>query len=155
MAKTVIIRGVELFYANLVKAHAPFGEEIWDVQVRTTDEAKKAELEEAGVKMKKHDDGYYHANVKRRTMNRKGEKNQPVAVVDAMKKPWDPSVLIGHGSQGNLKLFVYDWQQMGRSGTSAMLSAVQITDLVEYKGSNDVDFDVEGPAEEASNEEDF
>lgn len=155
MSKTVIIRNVEFHFANLMKSHAPFGEEIWDVQIRVTDEDTIKTLKELGVNMKPHDDGYHHANVKRRVKNRKGDANTPVVVVDAQKNPWNPTVNIGHGSTGHIKLFSFDYNVGGRSGTGAMLSAVQVVDLVEYKGSDGVDFDVEGDAPAAPDSEDF
>ena len=143
MSKTVIIRDLEIHYANLQRPHEPFGDPIWDMQIRTTDPKTIEQLKEVGVNMKQHADGYAHANVKRRVMNRKGEKNTPVVVVDKNKQPIGEDVRIGHGSKGHIKLFSYEWSQMGKSGTSAMLSAVQITDLIEYTGGDAVDFDVE------------
>ena len=140
---TSIIRGLELHYARLVKSHSPFGSEVWDVQVRTEDDDVKTQLEDAGVKMKAHTDGYWYAGIKRNVMNRKGEPNKAPVIVDANKQPIDPDIAIGNGSIGNLKLFSYDWSVGGRSGKSAMLSAVQITNLIEYKGGDDVDFDIE------------
>ena len=142
--KTVIVRDLEFHYPHLMKSHAPFGDEVWDVQLRTTDEAKADELREVGVKMKKHEDGYFHANVRRKIKNRKGEPNSPVSVVDANKNPWNPTVAIGNGSKGHVKLFSYEWSMQGRSGVGAMLAAVQITEHVEYNGGDSVDFDVEG-----------
>ena len=142
MSKTVIIRNVEFHYANVFKSHSPFGTEIWDVQLRTEDEQVAADLMAVGVNMKKHDDGYFHANVKRPTVSRKGEKMQPVVVVDKNKQPIVDTG-IGHGSKGHVKLFSYDWSNMGKSGTSAMLVAMQVVDLIEYNGSSGPDFDVE------------
>lgn len=141
MSKTVIIRNVEFHFANVFKPHAPFGTQIWDVQLRTTDEDTVKELMDIGVNMKKHDDGYFHANVKRKTISSKGEPMQPPVVVDAAKNPIESG--IGHGSKGHVKLFSYDWQQQGRSGTSAMLVAMQVVDLIKYEGSDSVDFDIE------------
>ena len=142
MSKNVIIRNVELNYPHLFNAHQPFGEDIWDVQIKTNDIDTLKALKAAGVNMKDAGDGYYQANVKRKVLNRKGEKNKPVSVVDSSKNPWDPDTGIGNGSKANIKLFSYDWSVGGKSGTSAMLVAVQVTELVEYNGGG-VDFDVE------------
>ena len=146
MSKTVIIRNVALHFPHLVKSHSPFGQEIWDVQLRTEDMDTVKSLQDAGVKMKKHDDGYYHANVKRNVVNRKGDKNTPVVIVDKDKQLVPETVSIGNGTVANLKLFSYDWSVGGKSGTSAMLSAVQVMELVEYTGGDSVDFDVESAA---------
>ena len=141
-SKTAIIRDVELYWANLYKPHDPFGTMIFDVQIRTTDEDKVKTLEELGVKLKKHDDGYYFGNVKRKTVNAKGEPMDPPKVVDSSKAALtDP---IGNGSTGNIKLFSYEYKVGGRKGRAAMLSAVQVVDLVPYETKGDVDFDVEG-----------
>ena len=142
MSKTVLIKNVGLYYPHLARSHSPFGTQIWDVQIRTDDEETKTQLEEAGVKIKKHDEGYYYANVKRNVLNRKGEKNNPPIVVDHNKEPFDPATGIGNGTRANLKLFSYDWEMMGRKGKSAMLQAVQIAELVPYTPTNYVDFDV-------------
>ena len=142
MSKTIIIRNLELHYSRLNKPHAPFGSDIWEVQARTTDSATVEQLKAAGANVKEKD-GYFYAALKRNVKNRKGEDNKPVVLVDAEKQPMDPNIAIGNGSTANVKVFSYDWQNMGRSGTSCMLSAVQITNFIEYKGSDDVDFDVE------------
>ena len=58
-------------------------------------------------------------------------------MVDARKEPLD-SKLIGNGSTGNVMLMLKDYQIKGPSGkvtkegTSVMLTAVQVTDLIEY-----------------------
>lgn len=146
MSKTIIVRGVELHFIHLTRSHSPFGNDIWDTQLRTEDMDVVKQLQDAGVKMKKHDSGYYHANVKRNVHNRKGEKNQPVVIVDNNKQPIDPEVTLGNGTVANLKLFSYDWDVGGKSGTSALLSAVQVMKLVAYAGSDGEDFDVEEAA---------
>ena len=141
-SQTAIIRDLELYWANLYKPHAPFGTEIFDVQIRTTDEDKVKVLKDLGVNLKKHDDGYYFGNVKRKTVNAKGEPMEGPKVVDASKAALsDP---IGNGSTGNIKLFSYEYKAGGRSGRAAMLTAVQVVDLVPYEAKGDVDFDVEG-----------
>ena len=141
-SQTAIIRDLELYWANLYKPHAPFGTEIFDVQIRTTDEDKVKVLKDLGVNLKKHDDGYYFGNVKRKTVNAKGDPMDPPKVVDSSKAALsDP---IGNGSTGNIKLFSYEYKVGGRSGRAAMLTAVQVVDLVPYEAKGDVDFDVEG-----------
>ena len=132
-----IIRDVEFHYPHVINSHKPFGNEIWDVQIRTTDKSTVKELEDAGVKMKEHKDGYYHANVKRNVVSAKGTPNTPPVVVDKDANPWDRSVFIGNGSTGNVKLFTYDWSNAGRSGRSAMLSGLQVVDHVEYQRGED------------------
>ena len=141
-SKVAIVRDLEIFWANVYKPHAPFGTEIYDVQVRTTDEDKVKELADLGITLKKHDDGYFFGNVKRKTVNAKGEPMEGPKVLDAAKAQLsDP---IGNGSRGNIKVFSYEYKVGNKEGTAAMLSALQITDLVPYADNNsEVDFDVE------------
>ena len=141
-SKVAIVRDLEIHWANVYKPHNPFGTEIYDIQVRTTDEKKVKELGELGINLKKHDDGYFFGNVKRKTVNAKGEPMEGPQVLDAAKAPMtDP---IGNGSKGNIKVFSYEYKVGGRQGVAAMLSALQIVDLVPYSdGGNSVDFDVE------------
>jgi len=141
-SKVAIVRDLEIYWANVYKPHSPFGTEIYDIQVRTTDEDKVKELADLGITLKKHDDGYFFGNVKRKTVNAKGEPMDGPTVLDAAKAQLkDP---IGNGSKGNIKVFSYEYKVGNKAGTAAMLSALQITDLVPYADSNsEVDFDVE------------
>lgn len=143
-SKTAIIRDLEFYWANLTKSHSPFGTEVWDIQVRTSNEATAKELSELGVSVKKHDDGHWFANVKRKTTTSKGDKNTPVSVVDANKQVVSDEM--GNGSRGHVKLFSYEYSVAGRSGRAAQLSAVQVVDFVEYKPSGE-DFDIEAKSD--------
>ena len=139
---TAIIRDVEFYWANVYKPHNPFGTEIWDIQIRTTDKKKVKECEELGITLKKHDEGYYFGNIKRKTVNAKGDPMDPPKVLNAAKESMDEG--IGNGSKGNVKVFSYEYKVGGRAGRTAMLTALQVVDLVPYKlTSQEVDFDVE------------
>ena len=133
-SKTVVIKDVELNWAFLTKSHAPFGQEIWDVQVKTTDQAIVDQMKDAGVNMKEKD-GAFVANVKRKVMNAKGERNNPPQLIDSEGNAMDNNP--GNGSKGNVKLFSYEYNVGGRSGRAAMLSAVRVTDLVEYNATTE------------------
>ena len=139
-SKTAIVRDLDFHWANLTKSHSPFGTEVWDVQIRTTNDDTAKELSDLGVAVKKHDEGYFFANVKRKTVTSKGDKNTPVMVVDANKQPVTEEM--GNGSKGHIKLFSYEYSTAGRSGVAAQLSAIQVVDFVEYKRGGD-DFDIE------------
>lgn len=149
MTATVIIRDVKAYWPKLMKPVAPFGTEQYELQVRTEEgsDAYKT-LSDLGVKAKPQDDGTVAFNLKRKAHNRKGEENTKPDVVDAARKPFDASK-IGNGTGCNVKLFTYPYDVQGRKGTGVMLSAVQVTDLVEYQASNaDADFDVVGETSE-------
>jgi len=133
MSRTVIIRDVEFNWPSLATPKAPFGTEQWEVQVATTSKEKKKELEEVGCKMREAD-GKYVTNVKRKTKNNKGEPLERPKVVDKDKEELSMETIkrIGNGSKGAIKVFSYEWNVSGRSGTACMLSEVQVTDLIEY-----------------------
>ena len=52
--------------------------------------------------------------------------------------------LIGNGSEVNVLYSTYDWEYAGKSGVSADLRAVQVTNLIPYNADADADnaFDV-------------
>ena len=136
--QVIVVRDVTFNWGKLVDKHSPFGTLQWDVQVVTKDEATKAQLESAGVKMKSGEQGYY-ANIKRKANKSNGEPQEPPVVVDHLKEKMSDSAVkaMGNGSKGHIKLFSYDYNMGGREGTSAMLVALQITDYVKYEGAGE------------------
>lgn len=154
MSKSVMIKGLEFWYAKLGKPVAPFGTEQWEmvVAIDPSETGIKKDLEDAGLTVKaktlKNNDQEYDrlvASVKRTTHDKKRNPRDPVRVVDNLRQPMDAAAVdkIGNLSKGNIILFTYDWEQMGKKGRSAMLTAVQVTEMNVYEGSSDVDFDVE------------
>jgi hypothetical protein len=140
-SKVMIVRDLKAYYPKLMKPVAPFGTEQFELQVRTEESSEAFKtLTDLGVKGKPQEDGTIAFNLKRKAKNRKGDENGAPDVVDAARKPFDASI-IGNGSGVNVKLFTYPYDVQGRKGTGVMLSAVQVTDLVEYKPTNNVDFD--------------
>jgi len=136
--QVIVVRDVTFNWPKLVDKHSPFGTLQWDVQVVTNNEATKAQLESAGVKMKSGNEGYY-ANIKRKANKANGEAQDPPKVVDTDKEEMAPSKIksMGNGSKGHIKLFSYDWEMAGKKGTSAMLVALQITDYTSYDGAGE------------------
>ena len=136
--QVIVVRDVTFNWPKLVDKHSPFGTLQWDVQVVTNNDATKAQLESAGVKMKSGDNGYY-ANIKRKAVKANGEPQEPPKVVDTDKEEMAPSKIksMGNGSKGHIKLFSYDWEMAGKKGVSAMLVAMQITDYVSYDGAGE------------------
>ena len=156
MAKNVLIKGLEFWYAKLDKPASPFGTEQWELLAAfdPSETDIKRDLEDAGVSVKqktlKDNDVEYDrmvATLKRSRYDRKQNERDPVRVVDNMRQPMASDLIgkIGNRSKGNVILFSYDWEQMGKKGTSAMLTSVQVTELNKYEGSSggDVDFDIE------------
>jgi len=155
--RTVILSDVELHWAKLDSPVDPFktGERVWEVQIRTDDEdTAKTWAKDYFINAKKHDDGYWKANIKRKELNRKGETNNAPIVLGRNNQPI-PSSNIGNGSIGDLKLFQYPYNVAGKKGVSSMLSAVRVKELIEYTPSSEVDFDVIEGTEGAQAQADF
>lgn len=123
----------------------PFGTPQWEGQLATDDDAKAAELIANHVPMKHGptfaEDNMWIGSVKRKEFKANGENNGPVRVVDSTKQPLDGTT-IGNGSKGNVIVFQYPYDTAGRKGIANSLTAIQVTDLVEYTGSNSIDFEV-------------
>jgi hypothetical protein len=137
--QVIVVRDVTINYPKLVKLHTPFGTLQWDVQIVAKDEATKAQLESAGVTMKTGENKTWYANIKRKAVNSKGEDNLPPKVINSEKETMSDEKIMsmGNGTQGHVKLYSYDWAVGGKSGTSAMLVAIQVTDYIEYEGAGE------------------
>ena len=140
--RTVIIKGVELWYARLDKPVAPFNnEQRWEVQIRTSDESVAKEWEkEYELNVAKKED-YWKVSLKRKLLNRNNEENDPPQIVDATRTPIS-GANIGNGSKANIKLYQYPYNVAGKKGTGSMLKGVQITELIKYEPDSSIDFEV-------------
>ena len=136
--QVIVVRDVTFNWPKLVDKHSPFGTLQWDIQVVTKSESTKAQLESVGVKMKSGNDGFY-ANIKRKAINAKGEDNTPPKVINSEKEELSDDKIkgMGNGTTGHIKLFSYDWDVGGKTGTSAMLVAIQVTDYIAYEGAGE------------------
>jgi hypothetical protein len=137
--QVIVVRDVTFNYPKLVTKHAPFGTLQWDVQVVTNNDATKAQLESAGVKMKSGENKTWYANIKRKAIKSDGEEMSPPVILNSEKEPLatDKVKSMGNGTTGHIKLFSYDWDVGGKSGTSAMLVAIQVTDYIAYEGAGE------------------
>jgi hypothetical protein len=148
---TSILRNVTLNYMKVdpAKPVSPFGTLQWECQIEVT--ADRAEdISDLG-KMRTLDNGNVAVNLKRKAIKQDGSPNIPVALVDAKKKTIDVFNNIGNGSTGNIKIYRNEYDVAGRQGVSTILSAIQITNLIEYTGS--VDFDIEGDDDVATDDD--
>lgn len=148
--RNVMLSDVSMNYAKLRSpVKNPFSQAMqYEMQIVLSD-AQAKELESYGLSTKKDKEGRSVFSAKRNAMKANGEENGAVRVVDANKQPFDAN--IGNGSKGNVILWVYPWSQPGRSGVSASLTAVQVTEHVAYE-SDSVDFDVVGGGDETAAE---
>lgn len=149
--KNVLLTNVELNWARLdTPAENPFGgDPSWEVQV-VFDNAESANIaKEAGINVKEKD-GQAFASLRRKSKTKDGGDMEPVRVVDGTKSPMDSTARrkIGNGSKGNVIVWCAPYDYRGRKGVTASLTAVQVTNLVEYTGGSDnIDFDmVDTPA---------
>ncbi len=170
--RNVIIRDVIINWAKLnpakpVDNYAGDAKQ-WELQAQIP-VARRAEFEQFG-KVKGVADGkkkFVERGFQKKAFKADGEPAKPVEVVDIYKNPVDPKT-IGNGSKGNLKLMLRDYEiknpktgKVTKSGTTAMLVAVQITDLVKFEpkdNGNFADFDYEDAPEgstQTTTDEDF
>ena len=141
---TSIIRDVTLNYVKVDPENPtdPFGTLQWECQIVVPSE-RASELEGYGsVRPVKDDPSRIAINLKRKAVRKDGDANDPVQLVDGKKQKIDPKIKVGNGSKGNVKVYRREYDVAGRQGISTILTAIQITDLIEYTGS--VDFDIEG-----------
>ena len=124
------IEGVELNWAKLDTPVSPFGTLQWELQIATTDADKAAELKENHLNVKEKD-GKFIVSLKRKAKKSDGSDNTPVRVVDGQLNEIKGGS-IGNGSVGNVMVFQYPYEAVGRKGIASSLSGVQVTELVEY-----------------------
>ena len=146
--RNYLISDVELNWARLAKPVNPFGTEQFELQIATEDKAKAEELKANHFNVKEKD-GKFVVSLKRKAMKADGSSNGEVRVVDANKTPMENKGIIGNGSRGNVIVFQYPYDAMGRKGVASSLTAVQVTKLEEYAPSGGVDFDVVETAAES------
>ena len=141
---TSIIRNVTLNYVKVdpAKPVNPFGALQWEAQIEVAAD-RSAEIEGMG-KLRTLDNSNVAVNIKRKAIKHDGTPNFPVALLDAKKETITVFNNIGNGSTGNVKVYRNEYDVAGRQGVSTSLSAIQITDLVEYTGSVDFDIEVDG-----------
>jgi hypothetical protein len=140
---TSIIRDVVLNYVKVDPENPtePFGTLQWEAQIVVSAD-RAAELETYGtVKPLKDDPSRVSINLKRKAVRKDGVNNEPVQLVDGKKQKIDPKIKIGNGSVGNVKVYQREYDVAGRQGISTIMTAIQITNLIEYTGS--VDFDID------------
>ena len=149
-ARNYLISDVELNWARLDNPiDNPFGEgKLWEVQVATSSSEKADELKAAGFNVKEKD-GMFTVSLRRNATRRDGAANEPVRLVDAQKQPIAARNSIGNGSKANVIVYQLPYTNKFGTGVSNILSAVQVTDLVEFTPSG-MDFDIVGEADEST-----
>jgi hypothetical protein len=137
-----ILKECEIFY---LKADPAFPNKkydklnpTWEVELRTTDPAKKKEWESYGVTVKSviPEDGdkpYYRAKVRKKFFKKDGSKSGVVEVVNGKMAPLDPNT-VGNGSVANIRIFQYEYPKPdGSQGQACVLMGVQVVRLIKYE----------------------
>ena len=146
------------YWASIVSPNTTFDSDgVWSIDVGNLDKKNTDIAKADGLSVKnKGDDRGDFVTVKRKVRRKDGNMNKAPEVVDAGKRAMS-GTLIGNGSEVNVLYSTYDWEFKGRSGTSADLRAVQVTNLVPYNVDADADeaFEVvpDGLVTEDSDEE--
>ena len=137
--RNYIIRNAQLNWARLDKPVTPFGTEQYELQI-ATDSKDVAQEWTANFLNVKEKDGMFSVGLKRKARKANGEDNGKPKVVTADLQPLPEGIMIGNGSIGNVKVYQYAYDVAGRKGTGCSLTAVQITNLIEYAGGSSDDF---------------
>jgi len=155
-SRNALIKNVTFFWTKLDKPVDNYAGDAlqWEVQARVP-KARRQELEQF-MKVKEQDDGTVSCNFSKKAFKADGSPAAKVRVVDASKTDMEDRNSIGNGSKGNIILMLKDYEiknpktgKVTKSGTSCMLTAVQITDLKLYErksSENFTDFDDESDA---------
>jgi len=148
---SIVIRSATFFWAKLDQPVNPFNapQPHWELQIRTRDKAEAKKWKDHGMNatLKEDNDGtFYQVNLKRKAFTKNGDPRDPVKVVDGQLMPVDGAIL-GNGSEGHVQIDTYSYTMNGVDGIGFSIKAIQVTKLVEYKGGNTLDFEIEGETE--------
>ena len=105
----------------------------YQMDVTKLDKKSVQTLKDLGIPVKKDEADPKEDGYKGYYVTLKSAKFAP-KVFDAKKKAVPPEVLIGNGSVVKVSTTPYEWKFKGKSGISGNLNAVQVLNLVEYKG---------------------
>lgn len=149
--KNTKIENVELNWAKLARPVSPFGTEQYELQIATTDAKKAQELRDNHLNVKEKD-GKFVVSLKRKAKKADGSDNGAPRVVNADLSPMADPTKIGNGSVGNVIVWQYPYEAMGRKGIASSLTAVQVLQLEEYVATGGVDFEAVASNEEPKQE---
>ncbi len=149
----ILVSDVTLNWAKLLQPHAGMYGPAWEVQISSEDSKTFEDLIKAGAKAKKMGTGYT-INLRRKAFTGNGDPMDPVRVVDANKSPMSNEDIskIGNGSKGSVIVWAAPYDNKFGKGVTFSLSAVQVSEMVEYSPESNVDFEQLGPVSEGSTE---
>jgi len=128
------------YWASIVSPNTTFDSDgVWSIDVSNLDEKNINQAKADGLDVKnKGDDRGSFVTIKRKVRRKDGNMNKQPEVVDAAKRNI-ANTMIGNGSEVNVLYSTYEWEFKGRSGVSADLRAVQVTNLIPYNVDADAD----------------
>ena len=128
------------YWASIVSPNTTFDSDgVWSIDVSNLDEKNINQAKADGLDVKnKGDDRGSFVTIKRKVRRKDGNMNKQPEVKDAQKRTMI-NTLIGNGSEVNVLYSTYEWEFKGRSGVSADLRAVQVTNLIPYNVDADAD----------------
>ena len=134
-----VIKG-NAYWASIVSPNTTFDSDgVWSIDVGNLDKKNIEIAKNDGLEIKnKGDDRGDFVTVKRKVRRKDGSMNKAPEVKDAQKRTMI-NTLIGNGSEVNVLYSTYEWEFKGRSGVSADLRAIQVTNLVPYNVDADAD----------------
>ena len=131
------------YWASVITPNTKFDADgVWTIDVGNLDDLNKKKAQKDGLTIKnKGDEKEDFVTFKRKVRNAKGNLNRQPNVVDANKR-LITETMIGNGSKVNVLYEPFEWNFGGKTGVSADLRAVQVTELVPYSTEEDDAFDV-------------
>ena len=131
------------YWASVITPNTKFDTDgVWTIDVGNLDDLNKKKAQKDGLTVKnKGDEKEDFVTFKRKVRNAKGSLNRQPNVVDANKR-LITETMIGNGSKVNVLYEPFEWNFGGKTGVSADLRAVQVTELVPYSTEEDDAFDV-------------
>ena len=131
------------YWASVITPNTKFDADgVWTIDVGNLDDLNKKKAQKDGLTVKnKGDEKEDFVTIKRKVRNAKGNLNRQPNVVDA-NKTLITETMVGNGSKVNVLYEPFEWNFGGKTGVSADLRAVQVTELVPYTTEEDDAFDV-------------
>ena len=131
------------YWASVITPNTKFDADgVWTIDIGNLDDLNKKKAQKDGLTVKnKGDEKEDFVTIKRKVRNAKGNLNRQPNVVDA-NKTLITETMIGNGSKVNVLYEPFEWNFGGKTGVSADLRAVQVTELVPYTTEEDDAFDV-------------
>ena len=131
------------YWASVISPNTKFDADgVWTIDVGNLDDLNKKKAQKDGLTVKnKGDEKDDFVTIKRKVRNAKGNLNRQPNVVDA-NKTLITETMVGNGSKVNVLYEPFEWNFGGKTGVSADLRAVQVTELVPYTTEEDDAFDV-------------